>query len=1188
MNFCPGCGARLLRVCSNCGGSTPAHESICGKCGALLGAADGSTKLTEDIDSERKHVTVLFSDISGYTAMTERLDPEEVKEIMSRVFGDIAQIIAKYEGFIERFVGDAVMAIFGVPKVHEDDPVRAIRAAKDIHDPVAAMSPRYEDRLGQPLAVHSGINSGLVVTGAVNMEKGIHGITGETINVAARLQSLAKAGEILVGQDTYRQALHQFTFHRMKPTKIKGKVEPISVYKLTDPQKPFEDCFDRSRLGSERQIHSVIVGRKHELAKLELQVMKVTNGLGSIVNIIGEAGVGKSRLMAELKDREVMEHVTLLEGRAISIGRNLSFHPLIDILKHWARIGKSESEASAFNKLESAVSSVFDEQSYEVFPFIATLMGMKLYGKYAERVKGIKGEALEKLILKNMRELFIKSSEMAPLVIVSEDLQWADTSSIELLELLFRLAETHRILFINVFRPDHPETGDRIVSTIQKSLSGIYVEVLLQPLNGQKSLELIKNVLNIGELPHEVSNKIVERTGGNPFFIEEVVQSFIDEGAVVPKNGSFAVTGMIDTVVIPQSVFDVLMARIDRLERQTRNLIKVAAVIGRNFFYRILADVVESIEDIDTRLVYLKEIQLIEERKGPREVKYQFKHALTQEVAYKSLLHEKRRELHLKVADSIENIFPERLTEFYGMLAYHYGRAEDLEKTEYYLIKAGEEALRTSASSEALNYYREGLKLYLEKYGEAADPEKVTAFKKNIAIALFNKGKHENAITYFDSVLDHWGAGSPNHRIALRIQQIRHLLSLVGHLYLPFREATKIPSQIDNDIISLSYKKSMALVHVDPERCFTEFISTIKRLNRFNIEKVDNGVGIRISASGLFSWSGVSFALSKKILECNKHFVRKDDSKQILYYDFFELLHNAFRGNWSDIKEFDEDLVTQNLRVGETWHAVNYLLVHGHVKTDRGDFEGAKTIIGQVDGIWKVYGNENALAAKQYVELRLLVVRRKLLDAQRLADDAFRRSETHRPAVLYYLGYNAIVHILLNNPTAAKALLLQAKTTGYRKDLPPIYVSSYIVGQFFFDLTMLERALNAENNEEILKYRERARTSGKSALRNAGKYAFNKTEVLRLKGLHHWVLGRQKKAATFWGKSINEGERLGARVELARTYAEVGRRLREPNSRISQLNGRTADEYVEQARSLFEEMDLRWDLNGPSRIVMNG
>jgi predicted ATPase len=296
-----------------------------------------------------------------------------------------------------------------------------------------------------------------------------------------------------VSEETYRLTQGTFQFEALGKKAIKGKAEAISVYRLLSPRPEAH----RSRLGAERTIYSNMVGRDNELHRLELQLMKAINGQGSIINIIGEAGIGKSRLVAELKSRETMKRVTLLEGRAISIGRNLSFHPIIDLLKQWMRIREDDDPGETFSKVQQAVRNYAPEEASEIVPFVATLMGIPLWGKYAERVKGLEGEALEKLILKGLRDLLLKATERSTLVIVMEDLHWADASSLELLESLFRLADTQRILFINLFRPGFPETGERILKTLKERLPVYRLEMILEPLDEHMSEALIANMLTI-------------------------------------------------------------------------------------------------------------------------------------------------------------------------------------------------------------------------------------------------------------------------------------------------------------------------------------------------------------------------------------------------------------------------------------------------------------------------------------------------------------------------------------------------------------------------------------------------------------------------------------------------------------------------------------------------------------------
>ena len=278
----------------------------------------------------------MFSDLSGYTAMSEKLDPEEVKEIMSRIFGEIAQVVTKYEGFIEKFIGDAVVAFFGVPMAHEDDPIRAIKVAREIHELVAAMSPEVEKRTGKPISMHTGINTGLVVTGEVNTEKGTHGLAGDTINVASRLSSLAKAGEILVGHDTYRQAEGHFTFEDLEPTTLKGKTEPVQVHKVISSKERPVTIHRLSGLKAD------LIGRKAELTQLREAVENLRKGRGSIFSLCGDAGTGKSRLIEEFKSSLDLKDIQWIEGHAYAYSQNIPYFPLIDLLNRVLRIEEDD------------------------------------------------------------------------------------------------------------------------------------------------------------------------------------------------------------------------------------------------------------------------------------------------------------------------------------------------------------------------------------------------------------------------------------------------------------------------------------------------------------------------------------------------------------------------------------------------------------------------------------------------------------------------------------------------------------------------------------------------------------------------------------------------------------------------------------------------------------------------------
>ena len=517
--FCGKCGAKLEKICPNCNLPNPLDFKFCGRCGQKLILPSRPTpkelsyeeKLAKiqrylpsglinkilsqkgKIEGERKNVTIMFCDMSGYTPLTEKLGPEKTFSLMDNIYEILIHKVNDYQGTVNDLLGDGIMALFGAPIALEDAPQRAIRSALAIHQAMIWFTENLGDNSKiNPILFRIGINTGPVVVGTVGNDLRVQfAAVGDTINMASRMETLAEPGTTYVTEETYRLVKDLFHFQPLGKKAVKGKEEPISVYKVLSGK---DDVY-RPRLGSERRIYSKMVGRDNELAILKSLVLKAITGQGSVVNIIGEAGIGKSRLVAELKKCEDMQRVSFLEGRAISIGRNLSYFPIIDLLKQWARIRADDGEAAALGKLEAAVRRLFPEEVGEVLPFVATLMGIPLLGKYAERVKELDGEALQKFILKSLRDLLIRAAERTPLMIVVEDLHWADTSSLELLVSLFRLAETERILFVNLFRPG--ETGDRIRKTLKERLPMYHLEMVLKKLEDSDSKKLIGNMLSI-------------------------------------------------------------------------------------------------------------------------------------------------------------------------------------------------------------------------------------------------------------------------------------------------------------------------------------------------------------------------------------------------------------------------------------------------------------------------------------------------------------------------------------------------------------------------------------------------------------------------------------------------------------------------------------------------------------------
>lgn len=1126
-------------------------------------------------ETERRQATVLFVKVSGYQELQEKVEPEEAASIMNSCFEMFSSIIEKYGGIKYRIMGNRLSALFGVPVAIENAPIEAVNAAIEIRNELYKLN--AEKRLKHTLDIHIGIDSGIVIAGSLGPDGKEYSVVGTTVEVASQIMDLTEKGKIYVGPKTHRYTRSGFDYQHLKPVSLKGKKEHVVLFELLSEKEKIY----REQFGPDRMIHSEMVGRNKELDRLELHVLKVINDEGSIVNVIGEAGIGKSRLVAELLIKDAIEKVTCLRGRALSFGKNLSYYPIIDILKSWGNIKEEDSESESAAKIEKIIRQIYPDGVDEVFPFIATLMGMKLSGKHADRVKGVEGDAMEKLILKNVRELIVRGAKLRPLVFILEDLHWSDMSTIELLESLYRLAENNRILFINLFRPNYKATTERLLESIRERCPGHHSEIYLEPLDEKQCDFLIQNLLKATGIPQNVRISIANRAEGNPFFIEEVLRSFIDEGVVELRGGEFKVTEKIDSVIIPETIKEVIMTRIDRLDERTKFLLKKASVIGRYFFYKILTIVAKTIEDIDEGLEYLQGVQLIQKRKRLEEIEYLFKHALAHEVTYESILLKMRKELHIKVAEAIESVFSDRLYEFYGMLAFHYSRGDEMEKAEEYLLKAGEEALKAAASYEALNYFQDAMELYLRKFGDAADMEKIASLQKKIGIALYFKGHLAESVEHFDKALEYWEVKRPKSKIKARVKLFIDLLWIIKEIYFPSKKRKRTPGKEENEIIESSYRKITALVPIDTHRMFTEAIGLFRRVVKFDLTEVKHGLAFISGFSALFSYSGVSLKIGRKVLDYTKDYLTKSDDKSIFAYNYWKLVYEYLSGDWSEKQDFDEKLIDTMVIRGEAWNATGFLTQLGFIKIELGDFSAAQKCCDKFQEIAEVYEDDYAKVRNYYVYTRQLLRSGKLYEVLNEAQKGvpFITKVGQPLAVIFLLGMKANAQILLKDISGAESSLQQAEELVSReKRISPLMISSYLTSQFLLNLFKLEKAIDSSDKLKIKQFRKSAFHFGKAALKNSEKYAAEKTKALRLMGVYFWLIGKQEKAFTWWDRSIAIGEKLNAQPELSRTYFEVGNRMLDEKCKISQLNGLKAEEYLEKARHLFTELEIRSDL----------
>jgi len=784
--FCNECGERLEMACPACGKTNPPGSKFCNGCGQVLPAHPPESEPAAFVPgaprtAERKRITVMFSDLSGYTAMSEKLDPEEVKEITSRIFSEVTGVIDRYDGIIENYVGDAVMALFGVPKVHEDDHLRAIRAARDIHEIVDRIGREYEEKIKRRLTMHTGITTGLVVTGHVNREKGTHGVSGDTINVASRLSGIAKPGEILVGETTYHQSEGAFSFDRLEPVSLKGKAEPVTPYRLID-MKP-----EPLRGLATQGISSPLVGRHAELAAIKTCVNRLVDGQGGILSVIGDAGLGKSRLMAEIRRHFESENLLWLEGRALSYGQKMSYWPFREILWQYAGIAEDDDDTEAWSKFETSITALCPVECEEILPYLASLIGLEVKGELGKKLEHLDGESTGKQVYLSSRRFFERAAGNCPLVLIFEDLHWADESSVRLVEHLFPLIDRVPLLLCGVSRPEMGLPAARLRESALRDHGRRYTDIRLSPLSPAECTDLMDNLLDIENLPLRIRQAIIEKADGNPFFLEEIMRTLIDKGAVRPDNGRWKAAPSIETIAIPDTIQGVIMARIDRLDEEVKQVLKTASVIGRAFLYRLLKEVIDAVKELDRDLDRLTATELIREKQNTPELEYIFKHALVHESTYESILLKKRHELHGKVAAAIEILFSDRLEEFSSVLAYHYAKAELWEKAQEYLFKAGDQAGRIAADAEALTHYQQALETYTRVFGDRWDPVQRASLERKMGEAFYRRGEHEKASKYLRSALGYLSKPLPERRWGVRLAILHEIAVQIGHRLMPGR-----------------------------------------------------------------------------------------------------------------------------------------------------------------------------------------------------------------------------------------------------------------------------------------------------------------------------------------------------------------------------------------------------------------
>jgi class 3 adenylate cyclase/tetratricopeptide (TPR) repeat protein len=729
-----------------------------------------SARASGDMVGERRVVTMLFCDVKGSTHAAEQLDPEEWSEIINGAFEHMIQPVYKYEGTVARLMGDGILAFFGAPLAHEDDPQRAVLAGLDIVSGIAPYRETILREWGIDFDVRVGINTGLVVVGAVGSDLRMeYTALGDAINLAARMEQTADPGTVQISQDTYKLIGPLFDFEELGGITVKGKDEPVNAYRVLGRKE------SSGRVRGIEGLHAEMVGRDREMEVLTGSVDDLKQGVGRIILLLGEAGLGKSRLISET--HKVFQDVLAEEGNwyensSLSYETNQAYALVQRLIQRVSDIRYDDAPRMIRKKLEGLLGDLPEEHRMRAKQIFETLFGLtKENGNSLLEGDDFKQDLYE------VMDIWLRTRfSDQPTVFVFDDMHWSDAASMQLINHLLQLTDVIPLVMICAMRVDHLSPAWKIKTTAEVEYRHRYTEISLRPLSETDSNELVNRLLAIAELHDDLRRSILEKSDGNPFFIEEVVRALIENKIVVSEerveNGVtihywVSISDGSD-FSIPDNLQSLLAARMDQLEETTRATLQLASVIGRNFYLRVLQAVDTSSPELDKQVGTLLRLDMIRESARVPEVEYSFRNPLTQEAVYKTILLKHRREFHKRVADAMEGLYLDRLEGKFGLLSHHYSLAGEYDKAIEFCRKASQQAINVYAYDEA----EKNLRVALNLLKSVDNNELHVLVMEELADVCRMVRNFVEAITFYQDALGQWETLSNGDQIVqLRINR---------------------------------------------------------------------------------------------------------------------------------------------------------------------------------------------------------------------------------------------------------------------------------------------------------------------------------------------------------------------------------------------------------------------------------
>jgi class 3 adenylate cyclase/tetratricopeptide (TPR) repeat protein len=957
--FCSECGNKLEIRCPECGKVNPLGSKFCNECGHNLTVPvspalkelsfdeklakiqrylpkDLTQKILaqkDKIEGERKQVTVMFCDMEGFASLTERLGSEETYALMDQVYGILIHKVHDYEGTVNELTGDGIIALFGAPIALEDAPQRAIRSALAIHREITGFSDRIKQEKGiLPLKMRIGIHTGPVVVGTLGNDLRVEfKAVGDTVNLASRMEGLAEPGTTYVTEETFKLTEGYFRFEALGEKAIKGKEGQVKVYQVIAPSSR-RTRFDVS---AERGL-TPLVGRERELELLLDGFERVKEGRGQAFSIMGEAGVGKSRLLYEFRKAITNEDATLLEGKCLSYGTGTAYHPLIDILRSNFNVRDDDADFEIREKVKKGL-EVLKVEPGSTLPYLLELLSLKDSG--IDRIS-MSPEGRRDRIIEALKQIILKGSGIRPLVMAIEDLHWIDKSSEDALKYFLESIPGARALLIFTYRPEFVHTWGG---------KSYHNQITLNRLSNRESLFMVAHLLGAQEIDKDLEKLILEKTEGVPFFIEELLKSLKDLKFIERKDGKYQLAREVNAVAIPSTIQDMIMARVDSLPDATRTVLQTGSVIEREFPYDLIKRVTGLPEQqLLTHLSALKDSELLYERGIYPQTSYIFRHALTREVVYESILVKKKKELHEEIGKRIEELYGDSLAEHYGILAEHFIAGENYEKGAEYSRLAGKKAEKAASFPDAIAHARQRIacleKLPMSEEGQ----KKIIDARTILGLYLATLNCYIEAKEAIDPIIDL----AIKQDYKRRLCQIRTIQGVYHYMvqedfpaaYQAFEEALKISEEVQDNVTSFyaSHWFGLALSY----NCeFDKAISFMQRALDVNIA-AKNLWGIAITKGNLahfcyFHSGRISLGFQTTVEALRA----AEESKDIMSKGFVNCSHGVFcyaRGLFEEAEKHLLKGIEFCERLNEKgWNSTAHIFL-GETYFEMGDFPRSK------------------------------------------------------------------------------------------------------------------------------------------------------------------------------------------------------------------------------------------------------